>query len=762
MLALSFGAGAQDAVPAELLSVTLNGVDTGSVVTTLQLPGAGLAISRKDLRAWRIAVPQDSGVLHNGTDYIPLQRIAGLRHTLDAGRQALLLDAPAAAFEGSSIDALAKRTAPVLSPSSTGSFLNYDIFLERSADTGSNAAGLFEWAVFNSAGSGVATAALRTLPGGTRRLVRLDTQWTHDDPAKMQSWRIGDSIGRSGAWGRAVRMGGIQWTSNFAMQPDFVPYALPSVRGEAALPSTLDVYVDNVRRLQMPLQPGPFDISQLPVLTGQGQLQLVVRDVLGRQQTILQPYIASPQLLKPGLTEFSHEAGLLREDYGLASSHYGRWMLASTVRTGVSANFTHEMRVEALAGQQTAGVSGTWLVNPSPFGGSALATASAVLSRSSHGLGQMLQASVEQPIAGASVGARVTLASRDFVQLGQVQGSTPRQTVAANASLPIGDSVLSVSLLQQSSWNGDEQRLFTANYSRRVGNFGQLGVYAVRDLSARGNTSVGLSLTHQLDNRTGLSADLSHQGGRADRQLQLQRQSTDGEGISYRLVAGDSEHSRRLIAGAAWQGPYAGLSAEAAQANGSTSVRFGLRGALALAGGSLFASRSIEDSFAVVDVGGHANVRVYRDNHEVARTNDKGIAFVTRLRAWQPNLIGIEQEDLPMDAKVDELSLRITPGLRTGVTAKFPVHANQAATFAVTDEAGKALPPGTPIHIHPLDTHVLVGLDGRTYIQSFHPSQQLTSERNGRPCTIDLPASIPSGPVPELGALVCRAGALTS
>ena len=62
------------------------------------------------------------------------------------------------------------------------------------------------------------------------------------------SYRAGDTIsGRTLAWTRPIRLGGLQVQRNFALRPDLVTLPLPSYSGSAAVPSTVDVYVNNIK-----------------------------------------------------------------------------------------------------------------------------------------------------------------------------------------------------------------------------------------------------------------------------------------------------------------------------------------------------------------------------------------------------------------------------------------------------------------------------------------------------------------------------------
>ncbi len=131
--------------------------------------------------------------------------------------------------------------------------------------------------------------------------------------------------------------------------PGYITYPTPSISGSAALPSTVDLLVNNRRQETSALQPGPFDLTNVPVVTGAGQMQLIVRDLLGRETVINQNYYLAPALLSPGLSDFSYEAGSLREQYGTRSNGYGAAFGAGTYRLGLTDALTAEVRGERSA-----------------------------------------------------------------------------------------------------------------------------------------------------------------------------------------------------------------------------------------------------------------------------------------------------------------------------------------------------------------------------------------------------------------------------
>ena len=135
--------------------------------------------------------------------------------------------------------------------------------------------------------------------------------------------RLGDTIATGGALAPPVRMAGIQYATNFGTDPAFVTFPLPTIGGLARQDSVVDVFIDNVQREARSVPPGPFALESLPVVTGAGEVQLRVTDLLGREQLITQSYYVSSRLLKPGLHDFGYELGALRRDYGRESFDYG-------------------------------------------------------------------------------------------------------------------------------------------------------------------------------------------------------------------------------------------------------------------------------------------------------------------------------------------------------------------------------------------------------------------------------------------------------
>ena len=299
-------------------------------------------------------MPNAAAIRHEGELYYPLSAMPTLRLSLDQAAQSIAIQADASAFEGQN-EALAGEDMMAMTPSASGLYLNYDLFAEHVRGE-TNGAGAFEAGLFTRMGAGY-QSFIASAGGGRTHVTRLETNWTIDRPNNMTSVRIGDSITFAGPGAAPFRFAGVQYARNFAIRPGYLTMPLPVAGGSAAVPSVVDVYVNDALQGQQAVQPGPFELSNIPVPSGGGTVQLVVRDLLGREIVSEQSYYASAQLLRGGLHDFSWEAGFLRERFGRESNGYGAFFASTTHRYGLSDHFTGEATAQASEDHQMAGLS---------------------------------------------------------------------------------------------------------------------------------------------------------------------------------------------------------------------------------------------------------------------------------------------------------------------------------------------------------------------------------------------------------------------
>ena len=733
----------------ELVETRVNEQANRQTIIVLRGGSGTVWMNEQDLKRWRIAVPADiTGITHDGVRYIPLSALPQHQYAFNTQRGELAVTLPAESFQPS---ALGTTVTPVVPrPAVPGAYLNYDFFGQQTQGRRQLDSRL-EFGLFNRFGTGNISMLGRDLTD-RREMIRLDSTWTLDRPNEMVSLRIGDSISRGGAWGRPIRFGGLQWSTNFATRPDFIAFPQLSLLGSAALPSTVDLYINNVRTFRQEVDPGPFSLNNVPVLTGGGEARLVVRDLFGREQVIVQPYYVSRNLLKQGLSDYSYEVGAERLNYGFVSNDYGSVIGAGTHRYGFTQRFTGEVHAEVQRERQAAGLGGVYLLGARATIDGAIAT-----STSRHGEGALAAIGYDSQGRYFSYGGRTQRTTSEFSQLGLLPGGL---APASQSSLffafhnpRLGS--LGMTYIKQDNRSLPDAELVSANYSRVLGEGWFFNLNAFRNLMAQQDFVVGMTLIHALGDRTSASLNYNTRPGPDQMLAEVQQNLPAGSGMGYRLLAGADERSR-YEGGLSMQNDVGTYSLEAARYGDQEAYRANMRGSLAMVDGSMYASRRLGDSFAVVKAGDFPNVRVYAENQLVGRTDRQGKLLIPGLRPYQRNNIRVEPEDFPLEAQVDKYEMEAIPYFRSADLVRFPAFKELAAILLLYLPDGKPLPSGTQVYLNDTEENYPVADKGLLYIRGLQKRNKLLARWDGQACTLQLDYPDTNEPMPDLGRFTCQ------
>ncbi len=212
---------------------------------------------------------------------IPLSMLPDFDAQVDEARQTLLVAAGDSALAPTSVAAAGSPSPPPVTRAEFGAVLNYDM-LGTFANGRATGGALIEARIFGPYGVVQSTGLVNLTPYSDQKtFVRLDSTYTFSDPGRMRRWRIGDIVTGALRWSRAVRLGGVQVASDFNLRPDLVTYPLPMISSSAAVPSTVNVLVNGVRQYSQSVQPGPFEVRTLPMVTGAGEVAVAVEDAVG-------------------------------------------------------------------------------------------------------------------------------------------------------------------------------------------------------------------------------------------------------------------------------------------------------------------------------------------------------------------------------------------------------------------------------------------------------------------------------------------------
>lgn len=725
--------------------VQVNGQRMAEPIVLLKDDAGRLYASETLVRAWRLSLPSSGSLRFEGENYRRIDGISSLNLEFSSTDQSLSIDAAPGLFQSQNF--MFDPIGPMeTTPSATGAFLNYDLFVER---TGGRMSlnGLGELHLFTPKGTGVSNFAVR-YGDDARKLLRLETSWTIDRPEKLSSIRFGDTITRGGYGTTPVRIAGIQFARNFAVQPGFVTLPLPTLTGSAALPSTAEIYVNNVLQGTREVQPGPFELGSAPVQTGGGTVQLITTDVLGRQVITSHRYYSSTQMLRKGLHDFSYEVGFLRKDLGVKSNQYGAMTASATHRYGVTDQLTAEANVQLTKSIHTGGIMLTTTLFDL-----ALFTVSGAGSRSNLGSGGALAFGVERRGRGVSVGGHAEWRSQRYTRLEETEARRTRFTATAFADYSFRGGSIGVNYFRRDNRLGDNEELVGGLASFAVRG-GTLQIAARRAVTGRSNTVIGASFALPFGRRGNASVSVDVENGRRIARTSVQQNLPAGPGGGYRAVM-ESGAIDRFQAQYVWQGTAGTWGVETAKVGKSAGVRISAAGSVGIIGGRAFVSRRLDSSFADVRVDKYPRVRVYADNHLVGVTDSKGRLIVPNLRAYEANPIRIDDADLPIDAHLPAYESVVRPYAGSGVIVRFNPRRERGVVMQVRLQDGAMLPAGAEVRVDGRSEVHNVATGGELYIEGLAGVTRLTAAWRGRSCRFVAAVPDNDDPQPRLEGLIC-------
>ncbi len=748
------------------LEVTINGANVGSWIL-LERQGV-LFAPDEAFESWRLnRRPDAMPVQLRGQNWFSLSAIAGFESQLNLATQSIELKFSANAFNATRL-ANDKAPAPVLTPSIPAFFVNYDLNYNHSAPRGAarseDAGALTElgfssnWGVLSSSYVGRNLTSHASSPAANWR--RLETSFTHDLPEQKLTLRLGDSSTRAGVGARSVFFGGVQITRNFALAPGFITQPLPIISGTASAPSTVELYVNDALRQTSQVPTGPFAIDNFPLLSGSGQARVVVRDVLGRETVLVQPFFSSNAMLEQGLSDWSVELGRVRLDLGTLNANYGQGFASGVWRYGWSKQSTLESAAQLGQDNRTLGLGITQAL---PWG--TLGYLNFIASHDDRvGRGHEWNFGLENNNLRHGVSLRAVGASRDFRQLGLQSNTLPNRLEASlnysYSSSKLGS--LGLGLARLSTYDRGSVNTFSGNYSVRLNERTTLTASAARVLGSgnptgqRNNTAIGISLNIALDRRISVSTSVTNRGNQTDAYTSVSQGLQGDGGLGWRALAGSRAGRGYAEGGLYYQNSKALWSADLSSSNAFQAVRLGLQSALIWTDGELFTSRRVQESYAVVDVAGYQGIGISFQGADRARTDAKGRAFIAGLQPYQSNSVRLNASDLPINAEIDNLELLATPASRSAIKLTFPVRIGRAALIKIVLEDGSVAPAGAEIELVDDKQSFFVARRGEAFITGLQERNELRLKLPTGTCRVklDLPSAVGED-ILRLGPLKC-------
>lgn len=734
--------------------VTVNGVHSGTWLFLER--GEVLHATEDAFESWRIAPdPAVAPITYRDQVFHSVNDIPGFTKTVDINNQSLTLEFSPEVFSETRIGRQVARI-PDTSPVLTSFFLNYDFNYSMSKQV--NGVSPDDLSTLSelgfSSGLGVLTTSilannltnyedpLREFTTDAdekagRNFSRLETTFTRDFPKHKLTLRMGDAYTRPGMLGRGVYFGGVSLGTNFGMHPSFIRQPLSPVTGLSASPSTVELYVNDVLRQVSSVPAGPFSIDNFPTLSGNGTARVVVRDQLGRETVVEQSFLTNSELLGKGVNDWSVAAGRVRNELGTVDSSYGDQFYSGFLRRGVRDTITLEGRVEVLPGLSNASVG---MVSALPM----RLLGRAAVSNSSHavlGRGQQALVGLEYLGRMGSGVVEVQTASENYRQLGQTELALPtkRQIVGSwsYGSATRGSFMFGLARIER--YTGTSVKTMSASYSRRVGRSSSVSVVASRAQSETGASSlISLNLVVPLGKNRSLNSYVSAGNRQRDATQSWSQNVGPGSNVGWRMMAGRMTNRNRIEAGINYVGRYGNVGGDIGHTEGNTSLRLETKSSLVFADGSLFATRNVDHSFAVVEVEGFKDVGVGLGGNVMTYTNKRGKALIPRLAPYQNNAVQLDPRALPITAGIDSIEKTVVPAYRSAVKITFPVRTGRGALVRVVFDDGQPAPLGAIVNIDGESETFFVARRGEAFVTGMKDTTPMTLNFRGQSCRFEV------------------------
>lgn len=760
------------------LYVSVNSYPNADLIHLIKDKNNQFLISAKDLRSMRIII--DSSILD--PQLIHLNEINWLTYTYNEVNQALNLVVPENKLEIYSVNIRQENSLPqsfIATKPLLATVLNYNIYsmysnheylLSGSADMTVNTS------IGNFYSNIVYRGNQSTISGG-QPWVRLSSSWQYFDPNRVQSYTLGDFTSNTTSWGTSVRLAGFQWSSAYAQRSDIITTALPEFSGSAALPSSLDLYVNQQKIYSGLIPSGPFNLLSLPSISG-GKVTLVAKDVTGQETTLEKTYYSSSKILAQGVNQFSVDVGVPRYNATSESYNYDTNVLfaAGSTRYGLTPTLTLNAGAELSSDQLInlgIGVNKNVLQR-------GIISANYAVSQYDNYIGSMLSVDLETRLFQNMI-LNISLENtyKSYYNLGRVSDARYKKTVSTK--LNSFDSDVNTITAQQVFRAG-----LTYNFSQSINtyiNYNQvidenskykqvtLGtsfnlhpnwsvlITGYQDLVQRQSHGLFASLRFTPASTSRIPVSINSSTG-LENEITTNKIEVTGTGNSNRIGWGgyvtqnslDNQSSSLFINAI---NNYNYISARYSQYNQIKQTSLSSSGALVWASKRFFAANKIGDGFAIVNNAG-PQTKIINGGVTLGETDAKGRFLISNLVPYQINNIYANPENLPLDWNLSSTEKSIITGYKQGVEIDFEAKKSFSAIIKIVDKNNEPIKPGYSAILNQQGQEI-VGYDGEIFLPGLQKNNALVVDliENGT-CNVLFEYNMTESTMQKLGPYICQ------
>ncbi len=703
-------------------------------------------------------------------NYVSLTSLPGCHFNLNNETQVIQLIFPAKVMKNQHFDATSNIATGEFTNSASGVYLNYDITLSNSSKSKSMT-GIQDLNIFTEKGSGnTSVLTHRDLTGANHKkfVRRLETYWITENEEDLSRWTFGDSTTDSAPWSGSTRFGGVQYSSNFAIRPGIITRPLIDFNGVVESPTDISVYSNTQQIYNAEAKTGNFDINNIPITTGSGDLLVKLKDITGKIQTIIIPYYNTPVLLTPGLTDFSYAIGSKRRRFALDNNKYQGVITSFDYMRGINNEWTTGGHFESFDDIFSVGFTN---INQLGLYG-VIQTSLANTHRSGF---DSQRGKIEYSFQGKKIGffTGITVDRNGFADTFISKKSYFKNkgtNKSFQASISYGDDKLgSFFLSVNSSTIINENRLTRINYingsySKDIAKDSMLRFNCGTSLHKRKKDRENyatLSYTINLKGRTiGAGSSRTSKSKSFSKNLSISSQSETllGWGYDVDLRKDDKYSSYDITVNNSSE--IMDTSFYFFDFNRAKTQQVSFMGSVAEIDKSVHFSRPIENSIALVKTSNFKNIPVYVNNHLIGNTNSRGQILIPDLIAYYPSEIRMDANKVPMSAKFSYLNLRVKPRWKSGNIVSFDIKKQRSLQMKLLDSSHSTLEVGRTVKIDGIADDVFVGYNGLVYIEDIKNIHDITGtscDDTNRCCSFNIPLNTyEEDEIIDLGEEICK------
>lgn len=669
-----------------VVSVQLNTEEKGEYFVVIEDDGNFL-VKAEDLAEIGLHDIDGEIISFQGDEYLSLKTLKKVSFELDEANLILQLDADPGLFPEQIVNMSPTRRETVYQPREKSIFFNYGIDYATAYGAYSNDSDFLT--LTNELGVRYKDVLflndlVYTDTSGKDKFTRLQTSFTYDLREPMQRFIFGDFIASSGTLGGQTNMGGVSFSKVYRINPYFFENPLYDYSGFLTLPSDVDFYVDGVRLKTEHFSPGKFELRNFEGSGGGRDIEVVIRDSLGREQRIDSPFYFSDQLLREGLHEYSYNLGFLRKDFSQDSNNYSDLVTSAWHRYGYTDDVSIGGRLEAGNGLLSLGSEAFFLTNRY---GVFRMNLSGSYKNDKSGWGSFL--GYEYRSRRFSTRLFYQKFSDSYRNFNRVDADNLVKSTFSFGISYVDRKLGSLSFdFSNTSFSDEEDRtVYSASHSKQLNRRLYLTTTVRRINSEDSNTELLLNISYNFNADHNLSSRLYVSQDDSNQVIEAQKYVPAGVGLGWRAAVEaeqlDSTQNYALDTSAQQNGRYGIYRGELRLQTSNNvghheDVRLSTAGALTYVGGHIRPTRPVLDSFTLVKVSDLEDVRVYLNSQDMGRTDEHGVLVIPRVSSYFDNQISIEDKDIPIDYLMPQVSKNLSPPLRSGSCSYFPVEKYQA------------------------------------------------------------------------------------